>query len=583
MTRKVFAFALLALLAITAHAQHFDWVKHYNGSHDNYLSTGIMRTATDSDGNLYVLGRFTSDAAIDGTYLNPMSYALNSDNRGLLVAKFSPEGQMLWHKVIYKYESQNTANVLPLSMRLIGDSALMVMANFDTPYREGMVDNRLYYLDTLLHDRGYPYPVDSVSQWEATAFITLGLNDGGLREHHFVQCALLDSAGHPFGNQYGWQALPLSTEDFDLDSQGNIYVMHCVANDRYLSSDRPSVEDGRVQGLRLIVDGVRTIDYTLPHRVGRWNQQVMKFAPHFDTLIAARYIVDSSTLLEGAADTVPNPHDIFCLQSFNIHGDNLYLCLYNNNLLDGATIDGNSSMVLHARLTEGLLLKMDTALVPQLFVQPDHWCQQEGMGASLFYNTAYDADSGSLFVLADYWTRSMTLTDFLLNAFFSTATSTNIYYSPPANNGVAELLGDNRLHLLGPGTVDIEATSYQYNPNSDDHHHHLTRILTVHPAEPVGIEMVVPENVKIFPNPTTGKVTVQIEHSDLKTVNGVATAWLTDMMGRREVVRLTLIGSGQYSLDLTSRPQATYLLTLTTAEGKQHTVRLLKQSDIFGR
>ena len=37
------------------------------------------------------------------------------------------------------------------------------------------------------------------------------------------------------------------------------------------------------------------------------------------------------------------------------------------------------------------------------------------------------------------------------------------------------------------------------------------------------------------------------------------------------------------TLDLTSRPQATYLLTLTTADGKQHTVRLLKQSDIFDK
>ena len=47
-------------------------------------------------------------------------------------------------------------------------------------------------------------------------------------------------------------------------------------------------------------------------------------------------------------------------------------------------------------------------------------------------------------------------------------------------------------------------------------------------------------------------------------------------------MRLTPDGPGQYTLDLTTRPQATYLLTLTTADGKQHTVRLLKQSDIFG-
>ena len=54
------------------------------------------------------------------------------------------------------------------------------------------------------------------------------------------------------------------------------------------------------------------------------------------------------------------------------------------------------------------------------------------------------------------------------------------------------------------------------------------------------------------------------------------------MQGRREEVRLTPAGNGKYTLDLTSRPQATYLLTLTTATGKQHTLRLLKHSDIFG-
>ena len=51
----------------------------------------------------------------------------------------------------------------------------------------------------------------------------------------------------------------------------------------------------------------------------------------------------------------------------------------------------------------------------------------------------------------------------------------------------------------------------------------------------------------------------------------------------REQVRLTAEAPGRYTLDLTARPQATYLLTLTTASGKTHTVRLLKQSDIFSR
>ena len=86
-----------------------------------------------------------------------------------------------------------------------------------------------------------------------------------------------------------------------------------------------------------------------------------------------------------------------------------------------------------------------------------------------------------------------------------------------------------------------------------------------------------------YPNPFRQRVNIGIENGDLRIENGVAKAWLTDMQGRREEVRLTPAGNGKYTLDLTSRPQATYLLTLTTADGKTHTLRLLKQSEIFSR
>ncbi len=93
-----------------------------------------------------------------------------------------------------------------------------------------------------------------------------------------------------------------------------------------------------------------------------------------------------------------------------------------------------------------------------------------------------------------------------------------------------------------------------------------------------------------YPNPFRQKVTIEVQGGEPLT----ETAWLTDLTGRRQQVRLILQGHSSnntftqshnqiYTLDLTSRPQATYLLTLTTASGKTHTVRLLKQSDIFSR
>ena len=82
-----------------------------------------------------------------------------------------------------------------------------------------------------------------------------------------------------------------------------------------------------------------------------------------------------------------------------------------------------------------------------------------------------------------------------------------------------------------------------------------------------------------YPNPFRQSVRIKVQGGEPLS----ETAILTDLSGRREEVRLTPDGPKQYSLDFTTRPQATYLLTLTTADGRQHTVRLLKQSDIFSR
>ena len=46
----------------------------------------------------------------------------------------------------------------------------------------------------------------------------------------------------------------------------------------------------------------------------------------------------------------------------------------------------------------------------------------------------------------------------------------------------------------------------------------------------------------------------------------------------REEVKLTAISDGHYTLDLAGRPQAIYLLTLFTADGQQHTIRLIKRN-----
>ena len=168
--------------------------------------------------------------------------------------------------------------------------------------------------------------------------------------------------------------------------------------------------------------------------------------------------------------------------------------------------------------------------------------------------------------------------------------------------------------LLSNGTTTVTAyqngNEYGYYPATP-----VTKTLTV---ANVGIPTVEATQIKAYPNPTSGQVTIdlanlppiqpvvcdssdiQVTLSDeagafvkygnpfrqraiIKSNENITTAYLTDMQGRREEVTLIPAGNGKYTLDLTSRPQATYLLTLTTATGKTHTLRLLKQSELFGK
>ncbi|MBO7576958.1 MAG: hypothetical protein J6T03_05775 [Bacteroidales bacterium] len=84
-----------------------------------------------------------------------------------------------------------------------------------------------------------------------------------------------------------------------------------------------------------------------------------------------------------------------------------------------------------------------------------------------------------------------------------------------------------------------------------------------------GIDAVDMDNCVIYPNPTTGKVTIAVDVP-------LSDAVLTDMAGRREELKLVAAAPGVYTLDLSSHTHATYLLTLTTIDGRQRTIRLIK-------
>ena len=91
-----------------------------------------------------------------------------------------------------------------------------------------------------------------------------------------------------------------------------------------------------------------------------------------------------------------------------------------------------------------------------------------------------------------------------------------------------------------------------------------------------GIDEATMDDCVIYPNPTSGIVTIVVDAP-------LVSAYITDMAGRSEEVKIVAAGNGVFTLDLSSHPQATYLLTLATTDGKQRTIRLIKQSNTISR
>ena len=752
-SNKIILLAVFVMLSLAAHAQHFEWAKSFYGYGDQYrnIPRGLV---TDSEGNTYRLMQVGSGGWLDS--VDPFADITNY-NTSLLLVKMSPDGQYVWHRIINPWEWGGDSGLTVYDLRMLGDTALMMMVDIPLPqtdfsYSTPLVQTKLYYLDTLLTTSETLMPTDSIYNWCCTAFITLGL-DGTLLEHHFMQVTWLDSLGHPIMGSLGSGVYGkgLNAGHFDVDSRGNIYIVRRTEDIAYPEDDLLYFQNGGLSGYRFMVDGTRFLTHIPPYSTGRWNQQVLKFSPHFDSLLDASYIVGD---VSGADWYFTQWLD---LNSFDIYNDQLYFTLQAKIDHDGMPIARSNGLQFEvdsiAFYSEsGCLLRLDTGLNADLLMQFNYVPRPDELWSGVILDaTCVDTATGSLFVLGHagtdtftgngnphrfiyrgdtldnrndaFWLRvgindghylsygrlhsswgdsqgglgiaarnnrvfaqmsytgsvffadtvlvtqgasekglalaqwdydghevaiypfqsthadskpgHLLLTDTVVyvtgNSFSSTTTfggiacgmgqyiaklvdtsmrSPYVYPDLHADQSIV-WPGGNTLNIPNPGsnshlplnatatsglpvsytisdpsmamfvysnggfeiialcqqgvcevTASQPGTSY-WNPAS------LTKTLIIG-TPPAGIEDVTAPEVHVYPNPTHGRVTVT-------SPEPFVTATLTDMMGRREEVRLLHAGPNQYTLDLTSRPQATYLLTLTTTDGKQHTIKLLKQ------
>lgn len=164
----------------------------------------------------------------------------------------------------------------------------------------------LYYLDTLLTGNDdYLMPTDSVSSNYYTTFITFDF-DGNETERHIICKGLTDTNGNILTSRitHGidfdkMSAQMLSSENFNIDADGNILVVRSVHEDyingRYCDTCEGGyyywgIDKGTIGSIMIVVDGTHTLTYPVLYPTALWNQQIIKFSPHFDSLIGAIYI-----------------------------------------------------------------------------------------------------------------------------------------------------------------------------------------------------------------------------------------------------------------------------------------------------
>ena len=695
--RKPLAFFILlaafVVLSSAAHAQHFDWVKSYfgpdygNGDAANDLYGSVM----DSEGNIYILGHFLGGARWDND-TEILTFSAHR-NRCAVIAKFSPDGEMVWHKELYS--SYNDINAY--TIRMVGDTSLMLCAMITFPFDHGYGErNELYYFDTLLTtSERFPEPPDTLQTPErGYGFITLELESGNIIEEHFLTLTYVKNDGSMLRSKYSDYLITYEIRgSFNVDSEGNI-ILARQANDLFseLCDTCPdglyrwSPNEGNISTMRLMVDGAtKQLDVPLEPS-SRWNWQIIKLSPHLDSVLASTYVFDRSMEFEPID---PNEFISLYMESIDIDiYNNMYISFYRHQYRYLHLPVKNSDSIQME--WEDCVLRYSPDLVPTGIVQTPTTYIPSGhpAGDIVWLSTILDTATNSLFLmgyaardtvyatfvydgdtlniknnacwlrlnaddlsLISYgkarstgthsYERTYLYTDKYLwahngsfvagnnrvfcqvkyqcNILFQNTQINNLYgmglfvwdydgheleyidyNSSSSNNEQGYIfLKDSSLWLTGTLTADADFGSLHvnaaYNSRAYIAHYTDTAFMTPYVYDTtnhggggeVRITVVGDEGAFVaYPNPFRQRVTIEVQGGETLA----ATAWLTDLTGRREQVRLTPSGerkteSGErvYTLDLSGRPQATYLLTLTTASGKTHTVRLMKMSDIFTR
>ena len=377
--RIILLLTLCVAFTLAAQGQRFDWVRTFTGQDvsSGYVTNRIVGSCVDRDGNYYFIGQCSPYAQLCGVRILPDSIITYPLHPAVVIAKLSPQGNLLWHKAIY---SPGGIGSYTRGLRQLGDTAFMVQAYFALPYEFYAYNSRiyrdLYYLDSLIPGNNtYPMPLDSVALQPTSAYITFK-NDGTVIEQHFICVGGVDSTGHAltprymglsnYGRMDGLYNDHLNDVAFGIDSAGNIYVVRRTC-DQWVGPDYQvwNIADGGITALKILVDGTHSF-YCPTERSSLENKQILKFSPHFDSLLASTYVFDSTWLLPHACFGAND--DLYDL-NMDSHG-NLYLNLICDNIEFPLRVSGSNTLFMDTiGIMPSVIIKYNSNLQPIALAQ----------------------------------------------------------------------------------------------------------------------------------------------------------------------------------------------------------------------
>jgi hypothetical protein len=332
--KKLFVFILIAVSAL-AQAQRFEWAKGYTVESNNYRS--IVGGVTDSLGNLYILGNCDATSVWDGNEDIIPSIHKSTKNlyNDILIAKISPEGEMVWKRVIF-----GKTSYFPYGIKKLGDTAFACLTNFS-----GM--NTLdycYFLDTLVFHPSN-YPIDTrYYESQYLAYLVFDF-DGNVKEQHFLTITYTDAEGNDILHRYssGVDTTPwlkgiegFMYPSFDVDNEGNIYLGR-IAYDACSGAGHLLTTNDSIRGIKFWVDRRIAGEYQIEGQPGLWVPQVIKFSPHLDTLLGCRYVVQKMNrdiyVPRSTYTKVDMYGNVYLIPSYRLSGQQFYDTIVIDSLL----------------------------------------------------------------------------------------------------------------------------------------------------------------------------------------------------------------------------------------------------------